>query len=404
MKTLSPARWLLVALAAIGVLSSAILAGCGRYPIPDSTAPAKTITAPGAQVRTEYPPLATLPPVSFPLDNPYSDAKAELGRVLYFDPRLSGDGSTSCNSCHPANDGSWAVSSPISFGYPGATHWRNSQTVINVAYYTKLNWDGSATSIEKQNDGAWSGTVAGNVDSAMAEERLAQIPEYVRRFKQVFGTEYPLYGDALKAVATFQRTIVSKNVPFDKFVQGDTNAIGDSAKRGYDLFKGKANCSACHNGALVSDNSFHNTGVPTAPDFQTNALRQITVRWQYWARGVSEDKYATMNSDLGLYYITKLDGDRAKFRTPSLRDTCYTAPYMHNGIFGTLEEVVAFYNQGGGDDANEDALIKPLKLSAAEQADLVAFLKSLCGDKIIVQAPTLPEYQVWPGVKLGGTK
>ena len=226
----------------------------------------------------EYPPLAALPPVSFPLDNPYSDAKAELGKLLYFDPRMSGDGSTSCNSCHPANDGSWAIGSPMSFGYPGTTHWRNSQTVYNVAYYLRLNWDGSATSIEKQNNGAWTGTVAGNLDTAMAEERLAQIPEYARLFKEVFGTDYPLYGDAIKAVATFQRTIVSKNVPFDAYLNGDANAISSEAKQGYELFTGKANCIACHNGPLVSDNSFHNTGVPTAPDFQTNALRQITVR------------------------------------------------------------------------------------------------------------------------------
>jgi cytochrome c peroxidase len=341
-----------------------------------------------------FPPLAALSPAPFPLDNPYSDAKAELGTLLYFDPRMSGDGSTSCNSCHPANDGSWAIGSPMSFGYPGTTHWRNSQTIINSAYYLYLNWDGSATSIERQNNGAWTGTVAGNLDTAMAEERLAQIPEYVRLFKEVFGTDFPLYGDAIKAVATFQRTIVSKNVPFDAYLSGDANAISDEAKQGYDLFTGKANCIACHNGPLVSDNTFHNIGVPTAPDFHTNALRQITVRWQYWNRGVPEDEYATMDADLGLYYITKLESDKGKFRTPSLRETCYTAPYMHNGAFNTLEEVVAFYKAGGGDDSNKDSLLRPLTLTEQEQAALVAFMRSLCGDKIIVEQPELPPYEV----------
>jgi cytochrome c peroxidase len=361
---------------------------------PARSAPTRAPSTPVLIAASTFPPLAPLPPAPFPLDNPYSDTKAELGKLLYFDPRLSGDGSTSCNSCHPANDGSWAIASPISFGYPGTTHWRNSQTVINAAHYTKLNWDGSATSIEKQNDGAWTGTVAGNLDTAMAEERLAQIPEYVRRFKEVFGTDYPLYGDALKAVATFQRTITSRNVPFDAFLDGDANAITEEAKRGYELFVGQANCIACHNGPLVSDDTFHNIGVPTAPDFQTNPLRQITVRWQYWNRGVPEDEYATMNTDFGLYYITKLESDKGKFRTPSLRDTCYTAPYMHNGAFATLEEVVAFYNMGGGDDPGKDPLMKPLNLDGQQQANLVAFLKSLCGDKIIVEAPELPAYAV----------
>ncbi|MBI3971098.1 MAG: c-type cytochrome [Chloroflexi bacterium] len=352
------------------------------------------VLQPRQAVESTHPRLAPLPPVSFPLDNPYSEAKAELGRLLYFDPRMSGDGSTSCNSCHPANDGSWAIGSPISFGYPGTTHWRNSQTIVNVAHYAKLFWDGSATSLEKQADSAWTGPLAGNLDPIMAEERLAQIPEYVRRFQEAFGTDYPQYGDALKAVATFERTIVSRKVPFDAYLKGETKAIPDEAKRGQKLFTGKAACIACHNGPLVSDDSFHNIGVPTAPDFRTNPLRQIAARWQYWARGVPESEYSTMNTDLGLYYITKLDSDRGKFRTPSLRDSCYTAPYMHNGVFATLEDVVAFYNAGGGDDPNKGPLLRPLNLTAQEQADLVAFLKNLCGDKIVVEAPTLPPYAV----------
>ncbi|MBI3977884.1 MAG: cytochrome-c peroxidase [Chloroflexi bacterium] len=359
---------------------------------------------PQPAVQSEYPALASLPPVPFPGDNPYSDAKADLGKLLWFDPRLSGDGSTSCNSCHPANDGSWGIGSPISFGYPGTTHWRNSQTVINAAYYTKLFWDGSANSLEKQADSAWTGALAGNLDPFMAEERLAQIPEYVRRFKEVFGTEYPLYGDALKAVATFQRTIVSRNAPFDAYLRGQRNAISAPARRGYELFAGKANCIACHNGPLVSDDGFHNIGVPTAPDFQTNPLRQITARWQYWARGMSEREYGAMDTDLGLYYVTKLDSDRGKFRTPSLRDTCYTAPYMHNGAFATLEDVVGFYNAGGGTLPHKDPLLRPPNLTAGEQSDLVAFLKSLCGDKIVVEAPQLPAYEVWRIPTQGGPR
>lgn len=360
---------------------------------PEKTAaPDRTIDSPA--LADAFPALAALPPVSFPLDNTYSETKAELGKLLYFDTRMSGDGSFSCNSCHPASDGSWAVSSPISFGYPGSTHWRNSSTIINSAYYTKLFWDGSATSLEKQANSAWTGAVAGNLDPAMAEERLAQIPEYVRLFNEVFGDPSPTYGHALLAVATFERTIVSQNVPFDAYLQGDATALSDQAKQGYELFTGKARCIACHNGALISDDSFHNTGVPSSPLFSNNPLNQITLRFQHWAKGVTEEEYNTASLDLGLYYITKLNTDQGKFRTPGLRDVCYTAPYMHNGVFHTLEEVVAFYNTGGGDDRNKDPLMKPLRLSETEQAALVLFLQSLCGDQIIFQTPVLPPYEV----------
>jgi cytochrome c peroxidase len=346
-------------------------------------------------IPTGPPPLAPLPAVSFPLDNPYSEAKAELGRLLFFDPRFSGDGSISCNSCHPASDGSWAVSSPISFGYPGSTHWRNASTIVNSAYYNKVNWDGSATSLEKQANGAWSGAVAGNMDSALAEERIALIPGYVERFKEVFGTDFPTWDHALMAVATFERTLVSQNVPFDAFLNGDASALSDEAVAGYELFTGKANCTACHNGPLISDDTFHVLGVPEATQFSDSALNQITFRWEQWAKGVTEEDYNTAVNDFGLYYITKLERDRGAFHTPGLRDVCYTAPYMHNGVFSTLEEVVTFYNNGGGSSPNKDPILQPLNLTDAEQASLIAFLNSLCGDKIIMEAPELPNYAPW---------
>lgn len=341
------------------------------------------------------PPLAPLPAVSFPPDNPYNDAKAELGRLLYFDPRFSADGSISCNSCHPASDGSWAVSSPISFGYPGTVHWRNASTIINSAYYTKLNWEGNATSLEKQNSGAWSGAVAGNMDSALAEERIALIPGYMALFKEAFGTDSPTWDQALLAVATFERTIVSQNVPFDAYLNGDGSALSAEAIAGYELFTGKANCIACHNGALISDDSFHVTGVPEAPQFTDTALNQITFRWEQWAKGVTEEDYNTATQDLGLYYVTKLESDRGAFHTPALRDVCYTAPYMHNGVFSTLEEVITFYNEGGGSSPHKDPLLQPLNLTVEEQAALLTFLNSLCGDKITMEAPELPDYAPW---------
>jgi cytochrome c peroxidase len=349
---------------------------------------------PARAFQGDFPALAPLPPVPEPFDNPITPEKVELGRLLYFDARMSADGSMSCNSCHPAATG-WGAPTAISFGGPGTSHWRNASTILNVGYYSKLNWDGGKKSIEQQNSGAWGGAVAGNLDKALAEERLSQIPDYVERFKAVFGGEYPVWDDALRAVATYQRTIVSQNVPFDAYLEGDEGAISDEAKRGNELFEGKANCIACHNGSLVSDDRYHSNGTPMNPDFLNSPLKQITFRYEQWAKGVPEEVYRTTTIDNGLYYVTKLDSDKGKFRTPSLRDLCYTAPYMHNGLFGTLADVVAFYNDGGGDAPNKSELIEPLELTAEEQSDLVAFLESLCGDQVTDEAPELPPYGVF---------
>jgi cytochrome c peroxidase len=336
--------------------------------------------------------LGPLPPVPIPADNPMSEAKVELGKLLFFDQRMSGDGSTSCAICHVPELG-WGTGTPISPGYPGTSHWRNSQTVINSAYLPNLFWAGEAGSLEKQAVSAWTGNLAGNLDPAMAEERLTQIPEYVRLFREAFGAP-PNWGDALRAVAAFERTLVTQNVPFDAFAQGDRTAISASALRGLALFQGKANCIACHNGPQLADNSYHNLGVPRSPLYDTNINVQVALRYQHFSRGVPEAIYRAADRDLGLYYTTKRDQDIGKFRTPPLRYLCYTAPYMHNGVFSTLEEVVGFYNAGGGSSPTKSPLIEPLGLTPGEQGDLVALLESLCGDPVIVEAPELPPYEV----------
>ena len=340
--------------------------------------------------------LGPLPPVPVPRDNPMSSEKVELGRMLFFDPRLSGDASTSCASCHDPQKG-WGDGGDVSRGYPGTQHWRNSQTVLNAAHYTKLFWAGEVTSLEGQAEAAATGNVAGNGDPMMMEERLRQIPEYVRRFKAVFGTERPLIGDAWKAIATFERTVVSKaeNVPFDRHVKGDARALSDDARRGLALFSAKAGCIQCHSGPLLSDESYHSLGVPKSPVFEEDPLRQITLRYQHVSRGVPEPVYRTADRDLGLYYTTKRDEDRGKFRTPTLRELKYTAPYMHNGVFFTLEEVIDFYDQGGGNEPGKSPLLKPLKLTVQEKKDLLVFLLSLSSDQpITVPAPRLPDYAV----------
>lgn len=351
---------------------------------------------PAAAKAPAIPPLGPLPPPPIPADNPMSPEKVELGKMLFFDSRLSGDASTPCVACHQPKLG-WGDSGEISRGYPGTQHWRNSQTVLNSAYYNKLFWDGSVTSLEAQAPSAAEGNVAGNGDPAMMEMRLRFIPEYVERFRKVYGTDWPRILHAYQAIAAFERTIVSdaKKVPFDRYMNGDRKALNESQLRGYELFKGKAGCLQCHNGPLASDQRFYALGVPENEVFKTDPLYQITHRWQHYQKGVSKKDYRGADLDLGLYYITKNPKDVNKFRTPSLRELKYTAPYMHNGIFYTLDEVVDFYNKGGGQGPNKSALIKPLGLSDQEKKDLVAFLESLSMDEpLLIDPPKLPPYAV----------
>ena len=336
----------------------------------------------GWAVAQTVPPLATLPPPPIPKDNPNSPEKVELGKKLFWESRLSGNGSMPCVSCHLPNLG-WGDGGAISRGYPGTKHWRNSQTVLNSAYYNKLFWEGNVTSLEAQAPAAAEGAVAGNGDGSVMEMRLRFIPEYVEAFRKVFGTEWPRINDAWRAIAAYERTVVTdaKQVPFDRWLAGDRKALSEGQLRGMALYNGKAGCIQCHNGALASDQKFHRLGVPEYAAFKDDPLLQITHRWEHYQKGVPEGKYRDAPIDFGLYYQTKNPKDIGKFRTPSLRELKYTAPYMHNGAFATLAEVVDFYNAGGGADAQKSPLLKALNLSSAEKADLVAFLEALSMDK-----------------------
>jgi cytochrome c peroxidase len=335
--------------------------------------------------------IAPLPSVPEPRDNPTTKEKVKLGRWLYFDTRLSAEGSTSCNTCHPAHTG-YTARTPISMGGLGTSHWRNANALYNVAYFEKLNWDGARSSIEDQNEGAWSGAVAGNIDADTAEERLAQIPEYRAMFKAVYGDDHPTWPNALRSVSAYQRTLNSKNVPFDAFLRGETQAITPAAKRGYALFSGTASCMPCHDGPLLSDDRYHNLGVPPSPDFLNSPSKQITFRFEQSSNGVPRNLYESAKDDLGLYYVTKRVEDIGKFRTASLRELKHTAPYMHNGVLKTLPDVVEFYDRGGGDHANKSSLLKPLGLTNDQKADLIAFLESLTGDALADTPPKLPPY------------
>ena len=349
------------------------------------------------------PPLAALGPVPVPADNPQSAAKVELGKLLFFDSRTGGDASVSCADCHAPKQG-WGFNDPISRGYPGVIHWRNSQTVINSAYLAKLFWVGAAKSLEAQAPGAALGGVSGNGERDMVEARLAFIPEYVRRFNEVFGDDWPKVNNVWKAMAAFERTLIHDNTPFDKYMRGDKKALSAEQIRGLKLFQGKANCIECHNGPLLTDQKYYNLGLERAEEWSDNGMAQITFRYEQYAKGVTEKMYRKIKDDAGLYYRTKQKADMGKFRTPPLRYTAYTAPYMHNGKFFDFDEVVDFYNDGGGSNDFTDGswaksktkLLKPLGLSDAEKIDLIAFLESLSGPEIKMQTPKLPPYAPLP--------
>ncbi len=345
-------------------------------------------------IADQYPALAALPEVPVPADNPVTDAKVELGKLLFFDNRLSGDLGTSCASCHDPRLG-WGDGQAVSRGYAGTQHWRNSQTTVNSAFYSRLFWAGEVPSMEAQAKSAITGNLAGNGDPAMIEERLMQIPAYLAMFKEAFGVERPTFTHVLKAIASFERAaIISRDSPFDNYLAGDQNALSDEAKRGLALFKGKAGCIQCHHGALMSDEDYHYLDLPKQAVFETDPLRQIALRYQHYIRGVPEDVYRNADGDLGLYYTTKMEADKGRFRTPSLRYLEYTAPYMHNGVFSEIEEVVEYYNEGGGGDPNQSPLIRKLNLTDDEQSDLTEFLYSLSGSEIRIAVPRLPEYEV----------
>ncbi|MDP6183618.1 MAG: cytochrome c peroxidase [Gammaproteobacteria bacterium] len=354
------------------------------------------------------PPLAPLPlPIPTVPDNPITDEKIAVGKLLFFDPKLTGDASLGCGDCHDPKQG-WGFNDPISRGYPGAVHWRNTHTVVNTAYLGKLFWQGNAKSLEGQAPTANMGAVAGNGERDVMESRLRQTPYYIKKFKEIFGTDMPNLGDAWMLIATFERGgLTQLNSPLDRYLNGDESALSETAVKGKELFEGKANCIECHNGPVLSDGKFYNLGVPRPPEWEEFGMNAITFRWENYAKGVREEYYREWKDDAGLYYTSKRKQDIGKFRTQPLRYLAYTPPYMHAGQFFTLEEVVDFYNEGGGDNEftdethgfnNKTKILKPLNLSDEEKETLVAFLEEISGEEIRMPVPQVPPYAVAPDV------
>ena len=329
-----------------------------------------------------------------PLPNPkdVNDARARLGRMLFFDARLSGDTGVSCAGCHDPARG-WADGLELADGYTSVLYFRNTPSLFNAAHKTFFMRDGRL-------DGADLGTVVRdslteahtmNMDSRLAQERLKQVPEYMAMFEEAYGAE-PYGGRIYGAIGEFLKTIRTRGAPFDAYLRGDNGALSDAAKRGLDLFAGKADCVACHSGPMLSDGGLHALAVPDNPAIDTDAERQIAMLRHFATMGTPN--YMNLRSDVGHYVVTKDPADIGRFVTPSLWDVGQTAPYMHSGVFATLDEVVDFYDAGGGDAARRSRLLRPIGLSVDEKADLVAFLQSLTGDPPTITAPDLPDYQL----------
>lgn len=332
-----------------------------------------------------YVALAPLPEVEKQDPN-----QVELGKWLFFDNRMSGDADRSCSNCHIPGQG-WASNLPLSQGYVGTEYFRNVKTVVNAVHGKYFYWDGrldgSDMPTQVRDSMTESHFMAG--DGRTMHQRFKNIPEYVEMFDKAFGGE-PSFGRVLNAVAAFERTLVSKNVPFDNYLKGNQGAISAEAKKGLKLFKGKAGCIQCHNGAMLSDYDAHKTGVPNNPAMFTDVKRHITFRSVMSFLGVPN--YKNLQEDPGFYAVTKNQEDFGRFVTPTLREVSTTAPYMHNGMLASLEDVIDFYNRGGGDSSE----LRSLGLSSGEKKSLLAFLETLSGDpiEINIAKEDLPKYQI----------
>lgn len=309
-----------------------------------------------------------LPPIEWPANNPYSEKKRDLGLLLFFDKRLSTDGTVSCASCHKATEG-FSDHRKVSIGILGRQGARNSQTIINSAYHKHLFWDGRAKSLEEQCRGPISNSQemsnASTPHQAFEEcqLRVNNIEGYKPLFQEVFGKSTLSIDEISMAIATFERTVLSGNSRFDQYMAGDKGAMSQEEIDGYRVFK-HVGCENCHFGPSFADGRFLNIGI-----------------------GMD-----AADPDLGRFAITQEKKDWGAFRVPILRDIEHTPPYMHDGSIETLEEVVEYYDKGGISNPNLHPLMRPLKMSEKDKKNLVAFMRSLTGtgSQRVIEPTSLP--------------
>jgi cytochrome c peroxidase len=342
----------------VGCILLVVCNGCGSSAREPVTGTEKPI---GAVIQIQ-PPLG-LPPVPVPADNPVTAETVALGRKLFYDKRLSKDNSLACASCH-APLLAFTDGRRHSTGVGGKTGVRNAPTVLNAAYAPIQFWDGRAASLEKQVDGPIANPVEMNQTHEVSVSKLNADPAYRMDFQNAFGPGPVTIGKVEKAIASFERTMISGNSPFDRYQfggdkGGDKKALSPGAIRGLAVFRDphRGNCVTCHTihekYALFTDGKFHNIGA-----------------------GVNGEGDLT---DLGRYTQTNTESDKGSFKTPMLRNVAMSAPYMHDGSLKTLEDVVEFYAGGGNSNPYLDKEMKSIKLSGQDRADLVEFLRSLTG-------------------------
>ena len=297
-----------------------------------------------------------------PPENQLTPARVQLGQLLFFDPRLSRKSTMSCASCHNPALG-WSDGLPTAVGFDMHTLARATPTIVNTSFNSIQMWDGRKSTLEDQATGPIE--AAGEMNLPLPEliERLKSIPGYASKFEAA----YPGMGitaiTVARGLASFERTVLSTESPFDRWRKGDAHAVSDEAKAGFEVFQGKAKCAVCHMGYNFTDNGFHNIGLKT-PDGH--------------------------DYDVGRYAQKPVKSMRGAFKTPTLRDIGLTGPYMRNGCYKSLMEVVEHYDRGGDDKDNLDINIVPLGLSDAEKHQLVAFLQTLDGVPMAVTVPALP--------------
>lgn len=296
--------------------------------------------------------------VPMPVDNTYNASRAALGQTLFFDPRLSASGIMSCATCHNPSF-SWGDGMAVGVGHGMNKLGRRTPTILNLAWVEPLMWDGRKATLEEQALGPIMSPGEMALDPVTLENRVRSVAGYRKMFDEAYPGE-PITSQTIgKAIANYERTIVSGRAPFDRWMEGDASAVSDSAKRGFVVFNTTASCNKCHTGWAFTDGSFHNIGVKS--------------------------------DDIGRYNEVPVASMKHAFKTPGLRNIVERAPYMHNGSEATLEEVVELYAKGGRvHRENLSPLIQPLNLSEQDKADLVAFLKTLSSQDAPVTIPVMP--------------
>jgi len=308
-----------------------------------------------AKLKAAYKRPSSIP---FPVQNPYTPEKAALGKMLFFDPRLSRDQNLNCASCHNPSFG-WEVPFAKAIGAAGAPLRRQSPTVLNRAWASHMFWDGRAASLEEQAKGPIESKAEMDIRLGDVVKRLSSVGDYRKAFNTAFPGEGITENNILKAIATYERTLVSGTTPFDRWVEGNESAISGSAKRGFALFNDKARCSLCHSGWNFSDEKFHDIG--TADE-----------------------------SDKGRFEITGKQEDLFAMKTPTLREVAHRSPYGHDGSLTTLDVVVQHYIQGGTPRPSRSPLMQPVPLTSEDVKDLVEFMKTLSSDSAAIAMPNLP--------------